>query len=124
MSDRKDWPPVVGEHFTQAWINLAELPGGMMQSYSPERGHFRFGPIPSFTTCAITTNPDDAKEWRARGEPVLAIYTAPPTIPADVGRRAMEALEGVIRVADRKTNEFDAARAAITELKQYLGEKN
>lgn len=44
----------------------------------------------------------------------------PPTIPASVGRRAMEALEGVLRVADRKTDEFDAARAAITELQQAL----
>ena len=28
-----------------------------------------------------------------------------------------EALEGVVRVADRKTNEFDAARAALTKYK-------
>jgi hypothetical protein len=68
------------------------------------------------TDCILSdfeVSPSEIAAWNRR----------PPTIPADVGRRAMEAMEGVVRVADRKTDEFDAARAAITELKQYLGEK-
>jgi hypothetical protein len=32
----------------------------------------------------------------------------------DVNAELVKALEGVVRVADRKTDEFDAARAALT----------
>lgn len=35
-------------------------------------------------------------------------------------REALDALEGVIRVADRKTVEFDAARAVAEKLKEML----
>ncbi len=34
---------------------------------------------------------------------------------------AREALEGVIRVADRQTDEFDAARAALAAISKVLG---
>jgi hypothetical protein len=76
VSDMSKWPPSKDGKFTQAWISLDKLPGSMMQTYSAERGHFTYGPIPAFTSCAITTSPDEAEVWRARGEPVLAIYTA------------------------------------------------
>ena len=76
MSDMSKWPPSKDGKFTQAWINIDKLPGAMMQSYSAERGPFTYGPIPAFTSCAITTNPDDAEKWRAEGKSVLAIYTA------------------------------------------------
>ena len=36
---------------------------------------------------------------------------------AAMAKELAEALEGVVRVADRKTNEFDAARAALTKYK-------
>jgi hypothetical protein len=35
-------------------------------------------------------------------------------------RRAAEVLKGVIRVADRKTVEFDAAKDALVELSKWL----
>lgn len=76
MSDMSKWPPAKDGKFTQAWINLNKLPGGMMQSYSAERGHFTYGPVPAFTSCAITTNPDDAQRWREQGQPVMEIYAA------------------------------------------------
>lgn len=76
MSDMSKWPPSKNDKFTQAWVKLSQLPGGMMQSYSVERGHFRYGPIPASTHCTITTNPDDAQRWRELGEPVLEVYTA------------------------------------------------
>jgi hypothetical protein len=50
---------------------------------------------------------------------------SPPTIPADVGRRAMEALNlsggWVEAYGEPETKE--RVRSAITELQQYLGEK-
>lgn len=36
---------------------------------------------------------------------------------SEAARMMLAALEGVVRVADRKTVEFDAARAAITQAK-------
>ncbi len=36
------------------------------------------------------------------------------TRPNEITRGLYEALKGVVRVADRKTDEFDAARAAAT----------
>jgi hypothetical protein len=60
---------------------------------------------------------------------------SPPTIPADVGRRAMKALKatadaleflrqnGIYVWPNHPANPEKNARAAITELKQYLGEK-
>jgi hypothetical protein len=51
----------------------------------------------------------------------------PPTIPADVGRRAMEALQSVLPWAQEQDAggpdigaDLAKARAAITELQQYL----
>lgn len=38
----------------------------------------------------------------------------------EVLREALDALEGVIQVADRKTVEFDAARAAVDKLRTLL----
>jgi hypothetical protein len=66
-----------------------------------------------------------------------AAHESPPTIPADVGRRAMWALQDILRKAEdvyermyysepmahRRDLTFNFARAAITELQQYLGEK-
>lgn len=63
-------PKIVGEKFTRAWINLDELPGGMM--HSSEVG--RFGPVPASTSCWITTSEKEAERMRADG-PVLEIFT-------------------------------------------------
>ena len=78
MDDRDKWPSVVNEQFTQAWINLKELPGGMMQSNQPP---YRYGPIPGTQSCLITTSPREADLWRARGDAVLTICTCGVALP-------------------------------------------
>ena len=52
--------------------------------------------------------------------PAMKAYTAPParrplTPAQEAAPELLEALKGVLRVADRKTDEFDAARAAIAK---------
>lgn len=45
-----------------------------------------------------------------------------PTSPSDaLLAELVTALEGVVRVADRKTDEFDAARSALSAARAYLG---
>lgn len=62
---------VVGEKFTRAWINLDQLPGGMMDGSGG-----RFGPVPGSTSCWITTSEIEAERLREKG-PVLEIFTHP-----------------------------------------------
>lgn len=59
------------------------------------------------------------REASRRGRPLLA--ASPQPAEPDVLRQAVEALEGVVRVADRATVEFDAARAAIASLRSCIG---
>lgn len=64
---------VVGNQFTRAWIDLEELPGGMMHSSKVGL----FGPVPASTSCWITTSEKEAERMRADG-PVLEIFTQRP----------------------------------------------
>jgi hypothetical protein len=63
---------IVDEQFTRAWIDLANLPGGMM--HSSQVGHF--GPVPASTSCWITTSEAEAARM-SRDGPVLEIFTHP-----------------------------------------------
>lgn len=49
-------------------------------------------------------------DYRKQGEMLLAVYDA-----MLAGPELLAALQGVLRVADRATDEFDAARAAIAK---------
>lgn len=63
--------PVQGERFLRAWVNLDKLPGVMM--VGPEG---RFGPVPSSTSCWITTSENEVERLKAKG-PVLEVWTTP-----------------------------------------------
>jgi hypothetical protein len=65
-------PYVEGEKFTRAWINLEELPGGMMMVNGEQHG-----PVPASTSCWITTSEREAERLRDSG-PVLEIFTQRP----------------------------------------------
>lgn len=54
----------------------------------------------------IEANPDDEVPWDTADANARLIAAAP---------ELLEALKGILRVADRKTDEFDAARAAIAK---------
>lgn len=59
---------VEGERFVTAWIDIAELPGGMMVCNGE-----KFGPVPAMTGCSITTSSTVVDEWKAKGRPVIEI---------------------------------------------------
>lgn len=53
---------------------------------------------------------------------IRALHTSTSASPADALLTAcVTALEGVVRVADRKTDEFDVARSALSAARAYLG---
>ncbi|HYG43191.1 MAG TPA: hypothetical protein VEA17_09745 [Bordetella sp.] len=64
-------PYVSGKSFTRAWINLEELPGGMMTGTGGP-----FGPVPASTSCWITTSALEAERLKGKGS-VLEIFTRP-----------------------------------------------
>jgi hypothetical protein len=126
VADRKDWPPVVGEQFVQAWVNLQELPGGMMQSNQPPH---HYGPIPGTTSCLITTSPREAETWRAEGKPVLAIYTAAGVapshgaLPMPLMRRVLDSLECGLLWAEHSEAEA-RMRRTTDEFRAWLIARN
>ena len=69
-------------------------------------------------------NPEGNAELEAAAGLIAALHNAFPQIVAELSRlRQSEAelraaLEGVLRVADRATDEFDAARATLGESKK------
>jgi len=62
---------VQDKKFQRAWLNLDQLPGGMMMCNAKE-----FGPVPATTTCLVTTSETEAGFWAERGKPVLEIWLA------------------------------------------------
>lgn len=71
------------------------------------------------TIIAGTTKPYDYRLWTPADEGIHADNGTKYT-RADIADTLAAALEGVVRVADRKTSEFDAARKA---LELYRGRK-
>ena len=65
-------PPVQGDRFVRAWINLPKLPGGMMMGNDGP-----YGPIGALTNCAITTSEVFRDEWESNCTPFIEVWLAP-----------------------------------------------
>ncbi len=63
--------PIDGERFVRGWLNLGQLPGGMMMG-----NEGRFGPIGGMTSCMVTTSEIQKRGWTDSGEPVMEVWAA------------------------------------------------